>query len=42
LKVPPGKENQPVKCPFCAHIDDKVIDSRKAASATPFAGGANA
>jgi len=24
-----GKENQPVKCPFCAHIDDKVIDSRK-------------
>jgi len=23
------QENQPVKCPFCAHIDDKVIDSRE-------------
>src|SRR5260370_41857366 len=25
----PARRSSPVKCPFCAHIDDKVIDSRE-------------
>ena len=26
----PGRKRPPVKCPFCAHLDDKVVDSREA------------
>src|ERR1700674_96328 len=25
----PARRTSPVKCPFCAHVDDKVIDSRE-------------
>src|SRR5260370_41756001 len=25
----PARRSSPVKCPFCAHIDDKEIDSRE-------------
>jgi transcriptional repressor NrdR len=29
LPLPPGDGENPMKCPFCGHLQDKVVDSRE-------------